>query len=122
VYEDVSLEDVLEGKEPIPGKWVFDYKTDALNVVVGHKARNVGKGFRQTDGVDYNEISSPTINDATLQMLLLYAAEWKLSIHQIDVKTAFLNGELVEEVYIMPPPGLPQKGRVWRLRKALYGL
>jgi hypothetical protein len=55
-------------------------------------------------------------------MLLLYAAEWKLSIHQIDVKTAFLNGELAEEVYIMPPPGLPQKGRLWRLRKARYGL
>ena len=51
-----------------------------------------------------------------------YAAAQKLAINQIDVKTAFLNGELVEEVYIMPPPGLAVKGRVWRLNKAVYGL
>jgi TPR repeat protein len=57
-----------------------------------------------------------------LRFLLQYAAEWKLTTNQIDMKTAFLNGELVEEVYILPPPGLPLKGKAWRLKRALYGL
>jgi hypothetical protein len=122
VYEDISVDEMPEDKEPIPGKWVFDYKTDTTDAIVGHKARFVGKGFYQVAGVDYTETTSPTIQDATLRLLLQYAATWKLTIHQIDVKTAFLNGELIEEVYICPPPGLPLKGRVWRLNKALYGL
>jgi hypothetical protein len=58
----------------------------------------------------------------TSRLLLQYAATWKLTIHQIDAKTAFFNEELVEEVYITPPPGLPNPRRVWRLKKALYGL
>jgi hypothetical protein len=113
---------VPEGKQPIPSKWVCDYKTEATDAAVGHKARCVGKGFYQIEGVDYAETSSPTIEDATLRLLLQYAATRKLTIHQLDVKTAFFNGELVEDVYITPPPGLPIPMRVWRLNKALYGL
>jgi hypothetical protein len=81
-----------------------------------------GKRVYQTEGVDYFETSAPTIMDTTLRMLLQYAAEWKLTIQQIDVKTAFLNRELIEEVYILPPPGLGLSKRVWKLNKALYGL
>jgi hypothetical protein len=122
VYDDIPREEVPEGKQLIPSKWVFDYKTDVKNDVIGHKCRLVAKGFHQSPGVDFAETYAPTMQDSTLRLLLQYAAEWKLSIQQIDVKTAFLNGELVEEVYILPPPGLPLKGRAWRLRRALYGL
>jgi hypothetical protein len=62
------------------------------------------------------------MQDRTLRLLLHYAAVNKLAINQIDVKTALLNGELIEEVYIMPPPGLPLKGKAWKLNKSLYGL
>jgi Reverse transcriptase (RNA-dependent DNA polymerase) len=119
---EVPLSEVPPDKQPIPSKWVFDYKTDTQDAVVGYKARCVGKGFYQTEGVDYYETSAPTIMDVTLRMLLQYAVEWKLTIRQIDVKTAFLNGELIEEVYIRPPPGVGLKHRVWKLNKALYGL
>ena len=122
VYEDMSADLVPEGKTPIPTKWVFDYKTDCHNEVLDRKARLVAKGFHQSPGIDYGETYAPTIQDTTLRLLLQYAAEWKLTVNQIDVKTAFLNGELVEEVYVLPPPGLPLKGRVWRLNTALYGL
>jgi hypothetical protein len=122
VYEDISVDEMPEDKKAIPSKWVYSYKTDTADAIVGHKARCVGKGFYQTAGVDYTETTSPTIQDATLRVLLQFAATWKLTIHQIDVKTAFLNGELIEEVYILPPPGLPLQGRVWRLNKALSGL
>jgi hypothetical protein len=122
VYDEKLLSDVPEGCVPIPAKWVYDYKTDHLDRIVGHKVRCVAKGFHQTPGVDFGDTYAPTIQDSTLRLLLQYAAEWKLSINQIDVKTAFLNGDLVEEVYVLPPPGLPMKGKVWRLNRALYGL
>lgn len=122
VYSDILLDDIPEDRDTIPTKWVFDYKTDINGAVIDHKARFVTKGFYQVEGVDYTETTAPTIQDSTLRMLLQYAAEMKLTIQQIDVKTAFLNGELIEEVYIVPPPGLPLEGRAWRLNKALYGL
>jgi transposase InsO family protein len=122
VYDDIPKTDVPEGKQMIPSKWVFDYKTDVNGDIIGHKCRVVAKGFHQCPGVDFADTYAPTVQDSTLRLLLQYAAEWKLSIQQIDVKTAFLNGELIEEVYILPPPGLPLKGRAWRLRRSLYGL
>jgi hypothetical protein len=122
VYEDIPISEVPDGRKLIPTKWVYDYKTDHQDKVIGYKARLVAKGFRQTPGEDFSETYAPTIQDPTLRLLLQYAAEYRLSINQIDVKTAFLNGELVEEVIVSPPPGLPLKGRAWRLFKSLYGL
>jgi hypothetical protein len=122
VYEEKLVSEVPEGCVPIPAKWVYDYKTDHLDRTVGYKVRCVAKGFHQTPGVDFGDTYAPTIQDSTLRLLLQYAAEWTLSINQTDVKIAFLNGDLVEEVYILPPPGLPMKGNVWRLNRALYGL
>lgn len=122
VYEDMPLEDKPEERKTVPTMWVYDYKTDNANAIIGRKARCVALGCRQTPGADFVETTAPTIQDGTLRALLQFAASQKLAINQIDVKTAFLNGELVEEVYIMPPPGFAVKGRVWRLNKALYGL
>jgi hypothetical protein len=122
VYDEVPISEVPEGRTLIPAKWVYDYKTDHQDRVIGHKVRCVAKGFRQTPGVDFGETYAPTMQDGTLRLLLQYAAEYKLAINQIDVKTAFLNGKLVEEVYIMPPPGLPLVGKAWKLNKSLYGL
>jgi hypothetical protein len=118
-YPFVRCLRVVNSSQP---KWVYDYKTDHEDRVVGNKVRCVAKGFQQIPGVDFGETYAPTMQDGTLRLLIQYAARYKLAINQIDVKTAFLNGELVEEVYIMPPPGLPLKGKAWKLNKSLYGL
>jgi hypothetical protein len=122
VYDEIPLSEVPDGRTLIPSKWVYDYKTDHQNQINGYKVRCVAQGFRQTPGIDFDETYAPTMQDGTLRFLLAYAAKYKLAINQIDVKTAFLNGELVEEVYILPPPGLQLKGKAWRLNKSLYGL
>ena len=88
-----------------------------------YKARLVAKGFTRTYGLDYEETFAPLARLPTVRTLIALAAlrQWKL--FQMDVKNAFLNGDLSEEVYMQPPPGYPhQAGQVCRLRKALYGL
>ena len=122
VYSDMSVLDVPTDKKPIPSKWVFDYKTDENGNVVRYKARLVAKGFHQVQGIDFGETFAPTVQVATIRFLLAHAAEQNYQIHQVDVKTAFLNGELEEEVYVKVPPGINAEGRIWRLHKALYGL
>jgi hypothetical protein len=94
---------VREGRILIPTKWVYDYKTDHQNRIIDHKARLLAKGFRQTPG---KTLAKPTLlpyKNSTFRLLLQYAAEYKLGINQIDVKTAFLNGELIQEVIISGP-------------------
>jgi hypothetical protein len=98
-------------------------KRDQSGAVEKYKSRVVAKGFLQKEGVDYTEIFAPASSQVTLRLLLSIAAQEDLNIHQLDVKTAFLNGELTEEVYLLPPTGVAvQSGQVWRLKKALYGL
>ena len=88
-----------------------------------YKARVIAQGFSQVEGIDYNETFAPVTKINSIRLLLALSARFDWEIHQMDVKSAFLNGELDEEIYMRAPPGYKAApGTVWRLKKALYGL
>jgi hypothetical protein len=105
----------------VPSRWVFVIKRDPVGNIEKCKARVVEKGFRQVAERDYGEVYAPVSKHATMRGILAHVAGMDLELIQLDVKTAFLNGELEEEIYMKPPPGYENNGKVWRLRKALYG-
>jgi transposase InsO family protein len=111
------------GLKLIPLKWILKRKRDDTGKVTRYKARLVAKGFRQRAGIDYHEIYAPVCKSATIRTLFTYAAVHDLEVDQLDVKTAFLYGELQEDIYTELPPGFQdQSGTVWKLRKSVYGL
>ena len=106
-------------------KWVFKNKTDSDGTIVRNKARLVAKGYSQQEGIDYDETFAPVARLEAIRIFLAYAAHMKFKVFQMDVKSAFLNGELEEEVYVEQPPGFidpKYPNHVYRLDKALYGL
>jgi len=106
-------------------KWVFKVKRDPSGEVVKHKARLVVKGYAQIQGVDYDEVFAPVARLETVRLLLALAAQGEWEVHHMDVKSAFLNGDLIEEVYLQHPHGFTSsisRGKVLKLKKALYGL
>ncbi|KAJ9550150.1 hypothetical protein OSB04_014195 [Centaurea solstitialis] len=114
-----------EGKSIIDTKWIFKNKKDEDNIVVRNKARLVAKGYRQQEGIDYNETFAPVARIEAIRMFLAYAAHKDFTVYQMDVKTAFLNGVLKEEVYVSQPEGFVDQDHpdhVYILDKALYGL
>ena len=107
----------------LPSMWVFTKKVDAQGRVVRYKARIVIQGNHQRPGVDFGEVFAPVSRYATLRVLLAMVARDDLELHQLDVKTAFLNAELDRDVYAYPPQGsgVPA-GKVLLLKRAVYGL
>ncbi|WVZ98205.1 LOW QUALITY PROTEIN: hypothetical protein U9M48_043674 [Paspalum notatum var. saurae] len=120
-----TLTELPLGRRAIGLKWVFKVKRDEHGAVVRHKARLVVKGYAQRHGVDYDEVFAPVARIEAVRLLLALAAQEGWEVHHMDVKTAFLNGDLQEEVYVQQAPGFAQPGqehKVYKLHKALYGL
>uniref|UniRef100_A0ACD5WYF1 Uncharacterized protein n=1 Tax=Avena sativa TaxID=4498 RepID=A0ACD5WYF1_AVESA len=106
-------------------KWVYKIKKDPEGNIVKHKARLVAKGYVQRQGIDFEEVFAPVARMETVRLLLALAAHSRWEVHHMDVKSAFLNGDLIEEVYVQQPPGFVDSGnedKVLKLKKALYGL
>jgi hypothetical protein len=112
------------GKKVIPVHWIYSVKIDAYGNVKRFKARLVAQGCREIPGIDVDEVLAPTRSFGARRALLSVAAVRDYEIHQVDIKTAFLNGDLEEEVYVTQPPGFENGDPrvVCRLNKALYGL
>lgn len=109
------------GRRAIGCRWVFTIKDNTTPPT--YKARLVAQGFRQVHGLDYGETFSPVVRYESIRVLFALAATFDLVIHQMDVTTAFLNGELHEDIYMQPPPGSPASGsKVCHPNKSLYGL
>ena len=101
---------------------MFRVKGNAKGEPDRFKARYIAKAFSQVQGVDYEEILAPVARFDSLRLLLAIAAGKKWKPHQLDIKTAFLLGDLGEEVYLEVPEGRRIEGKVARLRQAIYGL
>lgn len=104
-------------------KWVYKTKKDENNESI-YKARLVAKGFAQTHGIDYNETYSPVVKYSSIRYLLALATEQNLKVDHMDVATAYLNGDLEENIYVRPPKELESlegTGQIWKLRKTIYG-
>ena len=114
-----------KGKTVIGTKWVFRNKLDEQGIIIRNKARLVAQGYRQEEGIDYDETFAPVARLESIRIFLAYAAYKDFKVYQMDVKSAFLNGKLQEEVYVKQPPGFEDSkhpNHVYKLDKALYGL
>ena len=109
----------------IESKWIFKRKMKTDGSINKYKARLVIKGYRQREGLDYFDTYSPVTRINSIRMILAIAALRNLEVHQMDVKIAFLNGDLEEEIYMEQPEGFivpGQEKKVCKLVKSLYGL
>ncbi|GJV75384.1 retrovirus-related pol polyprotein from transposon TNT 1-94 [Tanacetum coccineum] len=106
-------------------KWIYKVKLDEHGDVLKNKARVVAKGYRQEEGIDFEESFAPVARIEAIKIFIANVASKNMTIYQMDVKTAFLNGNLQEEVFVNQPEGFEDPDyptHVYRLKKALYGL
>lgn len=118
-----TLVEPPKGVKTVKGKWVFKRKCDENGEVARYKARFVAKGYSQRHGIDYHNTFAPVVRYASIRFLIAFAVKSGLKIHQLDVVTAFLQGDLEEVIYMDQPDGYNDgSNRVCRLNKAIYGL
>ena len=114
-----------KGQECDRTKWVFENKLNEDGKVIRNKARLVCKGYAQVEGLDFEEAFAAVARMEAIRMFLAYSCFQNFNVYQMDIKSAFFNGELNEEVYTEQPEGFKQFGKedgVWKLKKALHGL
>jgi hypothetical protein len=127
-HDTYSWEELPRGKRALNCGLILRIKPEADGKPERYKARLVAYGNQQREGEDFvfEELFAPVLKYKTLRLMCAMAAQYNMHLHKLDVKTAFLNGELEEEIYLHPPKGtrVPygQQGKVWRVRKSLYGL
>ena len=130
-YSSIMKNDVWEvvprpeGKSVVTLRWLYKVKFAANGSVEKYKAIFVARGFSQIEGVDYGETFTPVARYTSIRSVIALVAEMGWRIHQMDVKTAFLHGEIEEEIYIEQPQGFESHDadtHVCRLKKALYGM
>jgi hypothetical protein len=120
-----DLEEIPKRAKTVGYKWVYKTKCDSNGNIERFKARLVAKGFTQREGIDYIETFSPVSCNDSLRIIMTLVAHYDLELHQMDVKTAFLNRDLLENVYIAQPKGFAVKGKEHmgcHLRKSICGL
>jgi hypothetical protein len=120
-----ELADLPRDHHTITLKWVFKLKRDNVGAIIKHKARLVARGFLQREGINFDDAFAPMERMESVRLLLALAAQEGSCVHHMDVKSAFLNSDLKEEVYVHQPSGFAisdKEGKVLHLRKALYGL
>ncbi|GJR05166.1 retrovirus-related pol polyprotein from transposon TNT 1-94 [Tanacetum coccineum] len=134
MQEELQEFDSLEVWELVPRpyklmiitlKWIYKVKLDELGGILKNKARLVARGYRQEEGIDFEESFTPVARLDAIRIFLAYAAHMNMVVYQMDVKTAFLNGILHEEVYVSQPNGFVYQdnpNHMYKLKKALYGL
>ncbi|GKD29975.1 retrovirus-related pol polyprotein from transposon TNT 1-94 [Tanacetum coccineum] len=130
--DDLVEEEAIEELVPIPidmtiigTKWVFRNKLEENYVVSRNKVKLVAQGYNQQEGIDYDETYAPVARLESIRILLAYACALEFKLFQMDVKSAFLNGFINQEVYVAQPSGFidfAKPNHVYRLKKALYGL
>ena len=122
-----DLVQLPHGFKSIGCKWIYKVKRDQKGNIQRYKSRLVAKRFTQKEGIDYTETFSPVSRKDSLKIILALVAHFDLELHQMDVKTAFLNGKLDEKVYMDQPEGFSISGRngnklVCKLKRLIYGL
>ena len=125
LFEAMEVFEVVprpERKKVVCSKWVYREKCGPDSKIQKYKARVVAQGFTQVKGIDFEETFAPVTKLSSLRAILALAAELDLEAHQMDVKSAYLNEKLEEEIYMEPPPGFDiPEGMVLKLNKAFYG-
>jgi hypothetical protein len=130
-YQSILKNDVWdivlipEGKYVVTSKWIYKIKHAADGSIEKYKVRFVARGFSQVEGVDYDETFAPVARYMSICTIIALAASMGWKLHQMDVKTGFLNGEIEEEVYIEHLEGFMihnEKSHVCKLKKSMYGL
>ena len=120
-----DLDIIPKGAKTVDCKWVYKTKLNSQGNIERYKARLVAKGFMQREGIDYNETFSPVSCKDSFRIIIALVAHYDLELHQMDVKTAFLNGDLDKNVYMAQPKGFVVEGKRrmgCRLKKSIYGL
>ena len=111
-----DLVDIPNGVKPVGCKWVYKTKRDSKGNVERFKARLVAKSFTQKEGVDYNETFSPVSKKDSFRIVMALVAHYDLELHQMDVKIAFLNGDLDETIFLAQPEGFVVKGKTFGMQ------
>ncbi|KAJ9538252.1 hypothetical protein OSB04_030985 [Centaurea solstitialis] len=120
-----DLVDLPRGHRAIGTKWIFRNKKNERGIVIKNKARLVAQGYTQEEGIDYDDVFAPVARIEAIRLFLAFASYKRFKVYQMDVKSAFLYGKIEEEVYVCQPPGFEDPkfpDKVYKLRKALYGL